>query len=102
MTIDAGLLRIWSRQLCCLSCDDPEEAAVALGTGSSVVDMTNGDFCIEPAPLGTTRFTLTVRWGYLAYVRVQLSDSTLTRADLDAVFGQGQELVRVHWDSAHT
>jgi hypothetical protein len=96
------MLRRWSEQLCRLP---PEvggaEVAATLGLGGTVVNH-GDDFTFEPPPAGTSKVQLVKHPLDFDYLEIYLSGRTLTRAQLDAHFGESRELPRVHWDSPRT
>jgi hypothetical protein len=56
---------------------------------------------IEPPPEGTTRLTLHKHPASFEYAQIYLSGNMLTRAQLDAHFGQSVELPRMGTYSAY-
>jgi hypothetical protein len=94
MTIDADLLRTWSEKLCRMPGGDAATTASALAIPGSVV--AQGDYStVEPAPPGTTKLMLVKGEGGIGHLDILLAGGALTRADLDARFGQGNLLPRV-------
>jgi hypothetical protein len=96
MDVLADLVRDWSRLLCRLPKGEPAEAAAALGLTGSLVPSGSDAYRIVPALPGTREVGLSMRDGGVAYVRLHLLDSTVTRADLDARLGSGGPGVRIH------
>jgi hypothetical protein len=100
--VDARALRAWSEQLCRLPPDvGGAEVAAALGIAGSVVEHSQ-DFTFEPPPARTRKVELVKHPIGFDYLEIYLSGRTLTRAQLDAHFGDSRELPRVHWDSPRT
>jgi hypothetical protein len=98
--INAALLRGWSEQLCRPRSGGPEEAVAALGIAGSV-EYRGAFFTIEPPPEGTRKIMLMMGEHGLDHLEVWVSGNTLTRAQLDAHFGQGSEVPRLYADSVY-
>jgi len=93
MTGMVDLLGRWSQQLCAIPSNDAAEVAAALGVTGTVGE----DGRVQPPPPGMRRLTLLSRWeGSTFDVDVELLDSTVTAADLEARFGPGRLGVRQH------
>jgi hypothetical protein len=60
-----------------------------------------GSWRLEPPPAGAARFELSEHEDDLFTVRVTAEPSGPTRAELDAILGAGQDVVRIHWDSPY-
>jgi hypothetical protein len=98
--IEPSLLRKWSEQLCRLASDDLGDMARALGVSGSPPSL-RGDSTVEPPPEGTSRMTLHKHPAGFIYAEIALSGKTLTRARLDAYFGESRDLPRIHYDSPY-
>jgi hypothetical protein len=94
MSIDAALLRKWSEELCRFPSVGPEAMAAALGL-EGLTFAGRDTATIEPPPAGTSKFTLHLHPVGFDYIEIELSDNTLTRAQLDAHFGASTELPRM-------
>ncbi len=99
-SLEAALLREWSRQLCRIASTNPGEIAARLGLEGSVIDHLTYS-SLEPPPAGTTAFTHVGHTAGFDYIEIALSGSTLTRAQLDAHFGEGGYVPRLHPESLH-
>jgi hypothetical protein len=99
MTISAELLGAWSERLCGLPAGGDAAAAVAaLGLDGSL-DHRFGHAALLPPPPGIREFRVVERdGGGVSYLDLDLTPGGLapTRAELDARFGEGHELPRVH------
>lgn len=96
MTIDADLLRTWSETLCRIPVGDAGAVAAALGIVGRVSPQ--GDFAtVEPPPPGASKLLIVkgdASTG-IGHLDILLSGGALTRADLDARFGEGRLMPRV-------
>ena len=101
MTISAELLGAWSERLCRLAAGGgAADAVAALGLAGSLVQRF-GHAALEPPPPGLAELRLVERdgdGGGVSYLDLDLARDgpTPTRAELDARFGEGHELPRIH------
>jgi hypothetical protein len=100
MTIRSDLLATWSERLCRLHAGGAADAAAALGIAGTLVERV-GATLVEPPPPGCSRLMLVERNGAIDHVDLALDAGAPTRADFDARFGQGAELVRIHPGTPH-
>ena|SRR5688500_16559558 len=100
MSTDPALLRKWCEQLCRLLSVGPEAMAAALGLEGLVAGRPD-TATIEPPPSGTTKLTLHMHPVGFDYIQIQLSGNTLTRAQLDAHFGESMQPPRMGPYSAY-
>ncbi len=91
---DPTLLRTWAERLCLTTSDDLVEIARALGIEGRVVGQ--GTATVDPPPTGATRLTVVGHPIGFVYLEVSLSSRALTRAKLDAQFGEGRSMPRIH------
>ena len=99
-SISPNVLRKWSEELCRLSWGSPEETAMALGITGAII-REGDDAAIEPPPEGTSGIRLVKHPAGFEYIEVQVSGTTLTHAQLDAHFGQSNQLPQMHPFSAY-
>lgn len=98
--VDAPLLAQWARLLCVMPTGSMVEVVEALRPGSMLAPAI-GYQRVRPPPPGTSRMDVSDRDGELFTVRLTFAGNPVTRADLDAVFGDGRDVVRIHWDDPH-
>lgn len=100
VAVDCRTLRAWAQGLCTVAAVDSATVLPAIGLHGELVE-TIGQPALEPAPPGTSRVTAGDWYDGLFAVRITPAVPTVSRGDLDAEFGTGSELVRIHWDSAY-
>ncbi|MCZ4096902.1 mechanosensitive ion channel family protein [Streptomyces sp. So13.3] len=100
VAVDCQTLRAWAQGLCMVAAVDSATVLTAIGLHGELVE-TIGEPALEPAPAGTSRVTAGDWYDGLFAVRITPAAPTVSRRDLDAEFGTGSELVRIHWDSAY-
>lgn len=94
----AQLLASWAATLNRLPNDTSttaSTAAEALGLAGALTPRFGQ--VVVPPPDGMTEVAIEERWAGVSSVHAGLEPGTLTRAELDAVFGQGANVPRVHW-----
>jgi hypothetical protein len=94
-SVEPDTLRRWSESLCRSTSDDLAELLSALGISGSLTDLLSGT-AAEPPPRGATRLILYRHPTGFVYIEIELSGDSLTRARLDAHFGQSMVLPLMH------
>ena len=98
--LNAATLGLWATALCTTPAADTESVLRALRFDGPLVDALGYRRLTTP-PAQTLHTDVTEAGGELRTLRFTPSPVPVTRRDLDAEFGDGHELVRIHWDSAH-
>jgi hypothetical protein len=96
ITVDR--LVVWGQQICRVESTDPGKLARELGWPGTLVPG-NHRLELEPPLPGTSRVALASHDDAFDYLEIEFEDASLTRAGIEAWFGNGRELPRVHWDS---
>jgi hypothetical protein len=95
MTIDPEALHRWSSELCRRATLEPSEIPGLLGLPGTAVERGRDYLVIEPTPPGTSRVTIGRREGLLSHVELELTERTMTRADVERRLGPGHAIPRV-------
>lgn len=95
-SIHAALLRVWAEKLCLMTSTDLRVIAEALGLDGLVSEQGGATATVQPPLEGTTKLTLYKHTLGFVFIEISVSGRRLTRAQLDAHFGEGDEIPRVH------
>ena len=98
--IDAIVAAAWASELCLLPRSQAAVVVAALAL-TGTLDGWTGSWRLNPPPPGTSRFSISERNDDVYTVRMTLASSRPTRADLNAILGPGQYVVRVHYDQPY-
>jgi hypothetical protein len=94
--IEAEQIRMWAERLC-QSSGGPAEMAAALGLGGTLVDHGPLDYAtMESPPAGASQVVLSRGRHGVDYVRLEFDNCVATRAQLDALLGEGMNVPAVH------
>ena len=96
----ADLLAAWARRIAAGDGQTPEGLLRDLGVEGVLVP-TFGDMALAPPPGGVRQVHLRGGVPSMATVEVWPAADTVTLGDLEARWGPGDQLPRVHWDSPH-
>jgi hypothetical protein len=99
--IDPALLREWSERLCRVASRAPRDLILGMGLYGALIDYLTYHG-LEPPPTGVAEIRVVNHPAGFEYVEMALTGRGPTRAQLDAHFGAGDSLPRVHPESDHT